>query len=79
MATTTMTMEKTSVTREEVYAFISNLCADSESVIEINGHYVTGTVETIWNEEYDVDDYEARYTIDAEDADEYDILQLLED
>lgn len=66
-------------TREEVNHFTSHLCADSESSIEINGHYVTGTVKTVWNDEGDIDDYVAEYTIDGEEADEYDVYQLLDE
>lgn len=66
-------------TREEVNNFTSHLCADSESSIEINGHYVTGTVKTVWNDEGDIDDYVAEYTIDGEEADEYDVYQLLDE
>lgn len=67
------------ITREEVNHFTSHLCIDSESSIEINGHYVTGTVKTVWNDEGDIDDYVAEYTIDGEEADEYDVYQLLDE
>lgn len=66
-------------TKAEVDFFTSHLCVDSESSIEINGHYVTGTVSEKWNDEGDIEDYVAEYTIDGEEADEYDVYQLLED
>ena len=66
-------------TREDVNFFVNHLCVDSESSIEINGHYVTGTVSEKWNDEGDIEDYVAEYTIDGEEADEYDVYQLLGD
>lgn len=62
-----------------VRIFINMLCVDSENSMIIGTHYITGTIVEVLDDEGDIYDYERRFTIDGEEADEYDVLRLCEE
>ena len=65
-------------TRRELRNFIDSLCVDAISIFETtDGHRITGRVIDTFNDEGDID-YKYHFTIDGEDADEYDVLNLAE-
>lgn len=67
------------MTRTDIIHWIRNLPVDAESSIQIGDKYVTGTVAEIWDETYDSCEYEYKFTIDGEDADEHDVIHLVDE
>lgn len=63
-------------TRSAILHWMHSLCIDTESTITVGGKTATGTIVEIWDETYDRPDYAYTFTIDGEEADIVDILDL---